>query len=78
MPKGAGANHTDSVRDGMHLSHVAGWLRPEEASPLMISRERATQLPARARPLLGWGSYHSTGGGRTWLVDFEDAELLFE
>ncbi len=74
---GAGANRTDAVRYGMHVSYVVGWLRPEEASPLMISQRRAAELPERARQLLGWGSYHSRGGGRTWLVDFEDAELLF-
>ncbi|MCP5027375.1 MAG: mitomycin antibiotic biosynthesis protein [Actinomycetia bacterium] len=74
---GAGANQTGAARYGMHLSYVAGWLRPEEASPLMVDRVRAAQLPERARQLLGWGSYHSQGGGRTWLVDFEDAELMF-
>ena len=74
---GAGANTTDEMRHGMHLSFVVGWLRPEEASPLVIDRELAASLPPRARQLLGWGSYHSRGGGRTWLVDFEDAEHLF-
>jgi ectoine hydroxylase-related dioxygenase (phytanoyl-CoA dioxygenase family) len=74
---GAGANTTDAMRHGMHVSFVVGWLRPEEASPLMIDRELAATLPARARQLLGWGSYHSNGGGRTWLVDFEDADRLF-
>lgn len=74
---GAGANTTDAMRHGMHVSFVVGWLRPEEASPLMIDRELAATLPPRARQLLGWGSYHSNGGGRTWLVDFEDADQLF-
>ncbi len=74
---GAGANTTDDVRYGMHVSFVVGWLRPEEASPLMVDRDRAAALPPRARDLLGWSSYHSHGGGRTWLVDFEDANRLF-
>ncbi len=74
---GAGANTTDEWRHGMHVSFVVGWLRPEEASPLMVDRDRAAALPPRARDLLGWGSYHSDGGGRTWLVDFEDAGRLF-
>ncbi len=74
---GAGANTTGEMRHGMHLSYVVGWLRPEEASPLMVDRELAATFPPRARQLLGWGSYHSDGGGRTWLVDFEDAEHLF-
>ncbi len=75
---GAGENQTDRWRYGMHVSFVVGWLRPEEASPLMVDRETAASLPARARDLLGWSSYHSDGGGRTWLVDFEDATRLFE
>ena len=74
---GAGANITTLQRYGMHVSYVAGWLRPEEASPLHVDRQRAAELPERARQLLGWSSYHSEGGGRTWLVDFEDATDLF-
>ncbi|MEM7338248.1 MAG: phytanoyl-CoA dioxygenase family protein [Actinomycetota bacterium] len=74
---GAGQNRTDAWRYGLHISYVVGWLRPEEASPLMVDRELAASLPARARELLGWGSYRSHGGGRTWLVDFEDAAQLF-
>lgn len=75
---GAGENTTDQWRYGMHVSFVLGWLRPEEASPLMVDRDRAATLPPRARDLLGWSSYHSDGGGRTWLVDFEDATSLFK
>lgn len=74
---GAGRNASDDWRYGMHVSFVVGWLRPEEASPLMVDRNRAQELPERARELLGWSSYHSEGGGRTWLVDFEDARELF-
>ena len=74
---GAGTNTTDELRYGMHVSFVAGWLRPEEASPLHVDRARAAELPEEARRLLGWSSYHSEGGGRTWLVDFEDAADLF-
>ena len=74
-----GANTTEREwRRAMHMSFVVGWLRPEEASPLMVSRERAAELPPRARQLLGWGSYYSRAGGRTWLVDFEEAGLVFE
>ncbi|MEM9651938.1 MAG: phytanoyl-CoA dioxygenase family protein [Actinomycetota bacterium] len=74
---GAGENTSEEWRYGMHVSFVVGWLRPEEASPLMVDRETASALPPRARDLLGWSSYHSDGGGRTWLVDFEDADRLF-
>jgi ectoine hydroxylase-related dioxygenase (phytanoyl-CoA dioxygenase family) len=75
---GAGHNASTSWRYGLHVSFVVGWLRPEEASPLMVDQTRAAQLPPRARELLGWSSYRSDGGGRTWLVDFEDAARLFE
>ena len=74
---GAGCNASDQWRYGMHVSFVVGWLRPEEASPLMVDRDLAADLPPRARELLGWSSYYSRGGGRTWLVDFEDATRLF-
>ena len=74
---GAGANTTEYWRYGMHVSFVVGWLRPEEASPLVGDRDLASLLPERARTLLGWSSYQSVGGGRTWLVDFEDASRLF-
>ena len=75
---GAGQNRSDSWRYGLHVSFVVGWLRPEEASPLMVDRARAAELPRRARQLLGWSSYRSREGGRTWLVDFEDVEGLFQ
>jgi ectoine hydroxylase-related dioxygenase (phytanoyl-CoA dioxygenase family) len=75
---GAGENTSDNFRYGMHVSFVTGWLRPEEASPLVVDRSMAAALPERARQLLGWGSYHTEGGGRTWLIDFEDASHLFD
>ena len=75
---GAGENTSDGLRYGMHVSFVTGWLRPEEASPLVVDRQAAAALPERARQLLGWSSYHAEGGGRTWLVDFEDASRLFD
>ena len=74
---GAGQNITDELRYGLHVSFVVGWLRPEEASPLMVDQQRAASLPQRARELLGYSSYYSERGGRTWLVDFEDADRLF-
>ena len=75
---GAGHNASSAWRYGLHVSFVVGWLRPEEASPLMVDRARAAELSPRARQLLGWTSYRSNGGGRTWLVDFEDAARLFD
>ena len=75
---GAGANTTGDWRYAMHVSFVVSWLRPAEASPLVVDRARAESLPERARQLLGWGSYRSEGGGQTWLVDCEDASRLFD
>ncbi len=50
----------------------------EAGAPLAaVTDVQAAALPERARQLLGWGSYHSNGGGRTWLVDFEDASRMF-
>lgn len=74
---GAGANQTETWRRGLHTSYVAGWLCPEEANPLAVPWEVARELPPRARQLLGYASYEPghTGGGRTWLVDFEEAAL---
>ena len=75
---GAGENRTtDQWRRGLHCSYVLGWLRPEEASPIAVPKEVAAELPERARRLLGWSSYHPQGGGRTWLVDFEETARLF-
>ena len=75
---GAGANTSGDWRYGMHVSFVVSWLRPAEASPLVVDRARAESLPERARQLLGWGSYGSEGGGLTWLVDCEDVSRLFD
>ena len=47
---GGGANLTaDQWRRAMHVSFVAGWLTPEEASPLDFSLGRAVRVQ-RARP----------------------------
>ena len=70
--------HDRGLRYAMHVSFVVSWLRPAEASPLVVDRARAESLPERARQLLGWGSYRSEGGGQTWLVDCEDASRLFD
>lgn len=71
---GAGANTTDEWRWGMHVGLCLGWLRPEEAHQLAITEERAAELPARARELLGFAQYDPSphDGGRLWLVDLED------
>jgi ectoine hydroxylase-related dioxygenase (phytanoyl-CoA dioxygenase family) len=74
---GAGANRTrDQWRRGLHVSYVLGWLTPEEASPLAVPWETARTLPERARQLLGYASGKAYGG-RVWLIDFEDAALMY-
>jgi len=73
---GGGQNRTlDTWRYAVQMSFNAGWLTPEEASPIAVSRERALQLPRRAQRLLGWRSYLPGGEGgydRLWVKDYED------
>ncbi len=74
---GAGANRTDDAwRWGLHVSYVAGWLRPEENHNIAVPIEIARQLPERAQSLLGYTSYVPDNGGRLGLVEFEDAALV--
>ena len=78
---GGGANRTtDQWRWALHLSYLQGWLRPEEAHAFSVPRERAAALPRRARELLGFAEYNPAphGGGRLWLVDFEDPDRLLD
>ena len=74
---GAGANLTaDTWRWGLHVSYVAGWLRPEENHNMAVPIEIARRLPERAQALLGYTSYVPDNGGRLGLVEFEDAALV--
>ena len=78
---GGGANRTvDQWRWSLHVSYLLGWLRAEEAHPHSVPRDVAAELPRRAKELLGFAEYNPAphGGGRLWLVDFEDPALLFE
>lgn len=78
---GGGANHTsDQWRRALHVSYLVGWLRSEEAHALSVPTDVAAALPRRAQELLGFAEYNPAphGGGRLWLVDFEDPALLFE
>ena len=76
---GGGANTTaDEWRTCIHISYLLGWLRPEEAHAFAIPASMAAGLPRRAQELLGFAEYNPAphGGGRLWLVDFEDPALL--
>lgn len=77
---GGGANATtDEWRSCLHVGYMLGWLRSEEAHPLALTPALAATLPRRAQELLGFTEYNPAphGGGRLWLVDFEDpGELL--
>ncbi|NKB99974.1 MAG: phytanoyl-CoA dioxygenase family protein [Pseudomonadales bacterium] len=67
---GGGANRTaDQWRNAMHLSFVAGWLTPEESSPIDYSDEDLAGQSDRVQMLLGHRSYQPTkaGGGGLWL-----------
>jgi ectoine hydroxylase-related dioxygenase (phytanoyl-CoA dioxygenase family) len=71
---GAGANRTGSVRHGLHVSYVLGWLRTEENHQLAVPERTARTLPQPVRKLLGFEQYDpaADGGGRLGLVDWED------
>jgi ectoine hydroxylase-related dioxygenase (phytanoyl-CoA dioxygenase family) len=79
---GGGANHTaDEWRHALHISYLLGWLRPEEAHAFSVPTAVGAALPRRAQELLGFAEYNPAprGGGRLWLVDFEDpARLLHQ
>lgn len=74
-----GANGTDRGRAGIHLSYVAGWLRPEENNTLATPPDVARTLPRRARQLVGYGIHDALdlGGGHLGCVDLRDpSEML--
>ncbi|MEM8924624.1 MAG: phytanoyl-CoA dioxygenase family protein [Actinomycetota bacterium] len=66
---GGGANRTDRTRRAMHLSFVAGWLTPEEASPIDVDPAVLAGRSPRVQRLLGHRSYdpRPTNGGGLWL-----------
>ncbi len=73
---GGGANRTDRWRRAMHLSFVAGWLTPEESSPLDYTTDELADRSARVRRLLGHHSYDPRPhpGGGLWLKDVKALE----
>ncbi len=73
---GGGANQTDRVRRAIHLSFVAGWLTPEESSPLDFSDEDLAGQSARVQRLLGHRSYDPRPhvGGGLWLRNVKSIE----
>lgn len=74
---GAGMNRTDRWRFAMHISFVAGWLTPEEASALYYPLDLIKTLPARTQRLLGYRSYVPAPltSGRLWLKDFDEVVI---
>ena len=69
---GGGANQTaDQWRNAMHLSFVAGWLTPEESSPIDYSDDDLKGCSPRVQRLLGHRSYNPAPhhGGGLWLRD---------
>lgn len=73
---GGGANRTDRWRRAMHLSFVAGWLTPEECSPLDYTAAELAHRSPRVRQLLGHHSYDPRPhpGGGLWLKDVKAIE----
>ena len=77
---GGGPNHTaDQWRHALHVGYLLGWLRPEEAHAFSVPTSVGAALPRRAQELLGFAEYNPRphGGGRLWLVDFEDPARIF-
>jgi ectoine hydroxylase-related dioxygenase (phytanoyl-CoA dioxygenase family) len=75
---GGGANTTNNEwRLGLHVSHVVGWLTPEEALPLSNPWEYVKDLNPALQRRLGWRCYEGdeTEVGRLWTVDYEDIPL---
>ena len=64
---GAGANRTDRVRRGLHMSFCLGWLRTEENNCLSVPLDRARTLPRRAQELLGFGLHDGLERGEGFL-----------
>lgn len=67
---GGGANQTaDQWRRAFHVSFVAGWLTPEEASPMDFSLGELAGQSERVQRLLGHSSYDPRpyNGGGLWL-----------
>jgi len=67
---GGGANTTaDRWRRAMHLSFVAGWLTPEEASAIDYTTDELKDQSPRVQRLLGHRSYNPAPapGGGLWL-----------
>lgn len=76
---GGGTNHSKLPRPGIHLSYVAGWLRPEENNTLATPPDIARNLPRRAQELIGYDIHDATslGGGYLGCVDLmRPADLL--
>ena len=74
---GGGANRTsDRWRLAMHLSFLAGWLTPEESSPLDYSDAELAEQSPRVQRLLGHRSYDPRPhvGGGLWLRNADKIE----
>jgi ectoine hydroxylase-related dioxygenase (phytanoyl-CoA dioxygenase family) len=75
---GGGANTSvDNWRMGMHVSHVVGWLTPEEALPIANPWEIVGKFSPEVQRRLGWRCYEadSVNSGRLWTIDSEDVVL---
>ena len=75
---GGGANSSaNDWRMGMHVSHVVGWLTPEEALPIANPWELVKKFSPEVQRRLGWRCYEgdSVTAGRLWTIDYEDIVL---
>jgi ectoine hydroxylase-related dioxygenase (phytanoyl-CoA dioxygenase family) len=66
---GAGANHSDTVRQGINLTYAVGWVRQEENQFLSTPIEVARNLDDDLLKLMG---YQLGGIAMGYIRDFED------
>ena len=75
---GGGANRTDTVRVGINVDYVLGWLRQEENQYLSYSLDEVRTFPERIQRLLGYehGAYALgyIGGGASPMTLLRDSD----
>lgn len=75
----AGANRSHTLRRGLHVSYLVGWLRTEENHFLAVPLRDVQRMPKRSQELLGYAIHDASkaSGGIIGHVDMRDpGELL--
>lgn len=70
---GGGANKTENFwRRAIAFSFVSNCLTPEEAMPLLTSKDLARSLSKRGQQMIGYRSQPLANGGSSWLADMRE------